>query len=92
MPIIDNILIIPYGPKWYRPIWLWAEIDMGRNCYGPKCPVTDGVDRIVDNNSYCLQTLEGFASAIDLSTRVASQLGLVKSAWCIFRAFNDIYI
>ena len=40
MPIIDNILIIPYGPKWYRPIWLWAEIDMGRNCYGPKCPVT----------------------------------------------------
>ena len=28
------------GPKLYRPIWLWAEIDMGRNCYGPKCPVT----------------------------------------------------
>ena len=22
------------------PIWLWAEIDMGRNRYGPKCPVT----------------------------------------------------
>ena len=28
------------GPKLYRPIWLWAEIDMGRNCNGPKCPVT----------------------------------------------------
>ena len=20
----------------YRPIWLWAEIDMGQNCYWPK--------------------------------------------------------
>ena len=25
------------------PIWLWGEIDMGRNCYGPKCPVTSSV-------------------------------------------------
>ena len=24
----------------YRPILLWAEINMGRNCYGPKCPGT----------------------------------------------------
>ena len=46
-----NIPIIHYytcGPKLYRPIWLWAEIDMGRNCYGPKCPVTSlGLEIIV---------------------------------------------
>ena len=43
MPIIDKHTNTPYytcGQKLYRPIWLWAEIDMGRNCYGPKCPVT----------------------------------------------------
>ena len=40
MPIINKFTNYTCGPKLYRPIWLWAEIDTGRNCYGPKCPVT----------------------------------------------------
>ena len=40
----NNLIIIlghtSYGPKWYGPKLLWAEMVMGRNGYGPKWPVT----------------------------------------------------